>query len=505
MSSSNPAPLPSVSIVIPTVNNLELLIKCLRSVKALTYPSDKLEVLVVDNASTDGTPDSLGRAFPSVTCLSMETNTGFAPACNAGAARASGDYVAFLNDDAIPDTGWIEALLSGLDAGGEGAVCAASKILSADGEHTEYSGASSNLFGVGRPRPLWGWPDDEEPGRGSNVLFASGGAMLVHRRTFLDVGGFDPEYFAYFEDVDLGWRLWLLGHRVVYAPDAVVSHVGGATGRRSGMHKRQTLWECNSLATVLKNYEGGAMERVFSAGLMLLYKRALLAGGHAINRRDYSLTGPKDTNNANVEVLPRQSVAHLAAIDRFNTLLPHFMEMRRKVQARRTRSDAEILGLLGRLWEPQFAGEEYAWTSRQIANWLDALGLPGQYRPRVLIISSLEHMHEAASAAAHLAEHVRVALVTLSSTRSFQPAGAGSPFTQHNMPADNDGVHDLVNMADSIIAFGVPHAVLRDAGCRIALAGSVPESVPEGAGGYGFVAGGDMEALLTFCLGSKRL
>ena len=110
--------------------------------------------------------------------------------------------------------------------------------------------------------------------------------MLIHRDTFLEVGGFDPSFFAYFEDVDLGWRLWLLGYRVVYAPDAVVRHIGGATGRRSSEHRRYTLWECNTLATIIKNYEGGNMEKILTAALLLQYKRALLSTGDA-----YHLTG----------------------------------------------------------------------------------------------------------------------------------------------------------------------------------------------------------------------
>src|SRR5438270_9598734 len=124
--------------------------------------------------------------------------------------------------------------------------------------------------------------------------------MLIQRRTYLDVGGFDPYFFAYFEDVDLGWRLWALGYKVAYAPGAVVRHVGGATGSRAGAHRRYTLWESNSLATVLKNYESGHMERVLSAALILLYKRALLSAGGALDPLEYRLGGPVDTNTANV-------------------------------------------------------------------------------------------------------------------------------------------------------------------------------------------------------------
>lgn len=276
-SGTHGAPVRSVSIVVPTYDNLTLLAECLTSVGRLDYPRDHLEVIVLDNGSTDGTPEEISVIFPQVRILRMERNTGFAPACNQSALQATGDYVAFLNDDAVVDRGWLRGLFAGLDAGGGGAVSAGAHIRSRDGKEAEFSGATSNLFGVGRPRPVWGWPDAVSPPvKGSSILFASGGAMLIHRRTFLEVGGFDPQYFAYFEDVDLGWRLWALGHRVVYAPDAVTYHIGGATGSRSPEHRRYTLWECNSLATVLKNYESRNMERMLSTSLLLLYRRSTL-------------------------------------------------------------------------------------------------------------------------------------------------------------------------------------------------------------------------------------
>jgi GT2 family glycosyltransferase len=261
----------SVTIVIPTYNNARLLRENLLSLRDLEYPREHLRVVVVDNASRDNTPESIATANRALNIkhVRLDANTGFAPACNRGAREADTEWVAFLNDDAVADPNWLNAMFEvvggderpqTLDARGwtsgaptgdrqpavsdrQPVTCVASHIRSRDGSMAEYEGASSNLFGAGRPVSVWGWPDlPGPPGAGSPVLFASGGAMLIHRKTFLDVGGFDPEYFAYFEDVDLGWRLWVLGHRVVYAPDAVVRHIGGATGKRSPSHKRNTLW-----------------------------------------------------------------------------------------------------------------------------------------------------------------------------------------------------------------------------------------------------------------------
>jgi GT2 family glycosyltransferase len=494
-----------VSVVIPTHNNRALLRDCLRSVHALEYRGGKLEVTVVDNGSSDGTYRAVHAPEVGVRCVRLEHNTGFAAACNRGAAESNGDYVAFLNDDALAEPQWLDRLFEALDAGEEGTVCVASRILSRDGSEIEFNGASSNLFGVGRPRSAWGWPDaPQPPGKGSPLLFASGGAMLVHRRTFLDAGGFDPNFFAYFEDVDLGWRLWALGHRVVYAPDAVVRHTGGATGTRQPAHRRYTLWECNSLATVLKNYESGNMERLLSGALLLLYKRALLAAGDAFDRQDYALSGPKDNNAANIERLPLVSVAHLAAIDRFNMLLPRLMAERRRIQAARVRSDREILPLLGRLWEPQFAGSEYAAASRQVAAALDLYGLTAEILPNRVLVLAGPSEGEAARTATALGAEFLVALASIEAGATHGWS-AEVGYTRHRLAPGAPLVDALVHQADAVIVFpGAEAALPPGLSTPVALVGAEP--LAELAWAQRFDTA-ELEALKRFCRrpGAKRL
>src|SRR5689334_23428807 len=104
--------IPSISVVIPTHNNLSLLLECIESMRMQMYPQQKTQLVVVDNASTDRTRQILGERFPYVKLLSLDLNLGFAEACNRGAAAADGEYVAFLNNDAIAEPGWIEAMLA---------------------------------------------------------------------------------------------------------------------------------------------------------------------------------------------------------------------------------------------------------------------------------------------------------------------------------------------------------------------------------------------------------
>lgn len=444
-------PARKVSVVIPTLNNVRLLSQCLLALRQIVYPKEALELVVADNGSTDDTADVLKRRFPEVKRVNLGRNTGFAAACNRGAAEASGEYVAFLNDDAIAEPDWLKGLFAGLDAGGGGTVCAGSHIRSKDGSEIEFSGASANLFGVGRPRPAWGWADSPDlPGKGSPILFASGGAMLIHRQTYLDVGGFDPSFFAYFEDVDLGWRLWLLGYKVVYAPGSVVRHIGGATGTKFGAHKRYALWECNSLAVIAKNYESGNMEKILSAALLLLYKRTLFSSGSAFKREEYRLTAGRDTNETNVERLPKVSVAHLAAIDRFNRLLPHFMEERRIIQSRRVRADSEILPLLGRAYEPQFAGSEYAEVVRQLAAALDLYGLTEGSAPnRVLVLAAPGEAIEALRAASVIQQAALPAVVLVGAVNAETNPRGG--IIVHNLSDGDPALIGLIEQADALV------------------------------------------------------
>jgi GT2 family glycosyltransferase len=445
--------LPPISIVIPTYNNLSLLLECLDSVHKLDYPREQLEVIVVDNNSSDRTPELVGGRYPNVRVIRLDTNTGFAPACDRGALEAAGDYVAFLNNDAVVSPDWLTALLDALKAGEVDIVCAASRILSRDGEDTEYNGASSNLFGAGRPESVSGWPDlPAPPETGTPILFASGGAMLIRRDIFLEVGGFDPSYFAYFEDVDLGWRLWVLGYRVVYAPNAVVRHIGGATGKRAGMHRRYTLWESNALATIIKNYEEGNMQRILSAALMLEYKRALLAAGDSVDPADYLLMSPPDINASNLDRLPKVSVAHLAGVTRLNAMIPHIMQEHRRIQSLRKRPDSEILPLLGRAYEPQFAGTSYADAARALYSTLDLYSITAHGAPnRVLLVGTPDDLADLERIARGLKDHLLVAIALV------RHGGEDSLFTEqgytlHSLAPTSSQLTTLLNRSDAIIA-----------------------------------------------------
>jgi hypothetical protein len=113
--------------------------------------------------------------------------------------------------------------------------------------------------------------DQEKP-----LIFANGGTMLVHRQTFLDLGGFDEDYFAYYEDVDLGWRLWLAGHTITYAPKALVYHRHHGSWDTVSSAKKWLLAERNTLLTLIKNYDDDSLAHILPAALLLLLQRVYL-------------------------------------------------------------------------------------------------------------------------------------------------------------------------------------------------------------------------------------
>ncbi len=412
--------LPLISIVVPNMSGMEHLPECFASLAAADYPLDRQEWILSDNGSRDESLAFIRREYPRTRIVDNGGNIGFAGGCNAGARAATGEYVVFLNNDTRVHPGWLHGYLSALARDPE-AVCAASYMRSWDDTESDFNGATANLFGVGRQQAVVGWPDcPAGPGNGDPLLFACGGAMLIRRDVFLAAGGFDTSFFIYFEDVDLGWRLWVLGYRVVFAPHSVVYHKeGGTTGaKRAPSHRRYLLFEANTLSAVFKNYAGDTENRVLPAALLLEWQRALLAAGDAIDPQHYRLggtAGDADLANGHPAALPPMTVAHLLAMRRLDERLPHLVAERARIQAARRRPDSAILPLFQRPFQPQFAGAAYADAMRRIAAALDLYPLVAEAAPsRVLLLIPAAGPDQARAAAlqAILGDEFRVQTAT---------------------------------------------------------------------------------------------
>ncbi len=217
---------PDISVVMVTFNRWDLTRQALTLLAELTPPS--YEVVIVDNASTDGTADALG-AVEGALVLRNTRNLGFGPANNQGAAMARGRYLLLLNSDAWVRPGWLEPLVEVADAD-PGIAAVAPRLLYPDGRLQE---AGSIIWRDGRVRQ---YGDGDLPNRSQylfrrTVDYASAACLLVRRSAFVGVGGFDPRFAPmYYEDVDLCLALAAAGGRTVYQPRSVVEHVRGGSG-----------------------------------------------------------------------------------------------------------------------------------------------------------------------------------------------------------------------------------------------------------------------------------
>jgi len=233
---------PRASVIIPNWNGLRYLRPCLVSLQAQTYPS--FEVLVVDNASSDGSVEAVQREFAGVRTLALAHNGGYSGGCNAGVRQARGEIVVFLNNDIEAEPTWLEVLIDALDRHPEAGSAASRMMLYDQPTHIHSAGDLYGIDGIPESRGVWqpyGDPYDREC-----LVFGGCGGALAYRKSVLDeIGLFEEAFFMYCEDVDLNWRAQLAGYRCVYTPDAVVRHHLSATGGgklASYYVGRNTLW-----------------------------------------------------------------------------------------------------------------------------------------------------------------------------------------------------------------------------------------------------------------------
>jgi len=228
---------PKVSVIIVNWNGKVYLKDCLTSVLSQTYPN--YEVILVDNGSTDGSVSLIKESFPEIRLIRLDRNYGFAKANNIGIEEALEDklteYVALLNNDAYVDRRWLEELVTCAEKS-ENVGMVASKILFA-GLNTINS-VGTIVLKDGSAAHLGG----KETDRGQYDLIKEtfapcAAAALYARRMLEDIGSFDEDFFAYMEDVDLGWRARLAGWKCTLAPNARAYHKHSATSKKHSEFK----------------------------------------------------------------------------------------------------------------------------------------------------------------------------------------------------------------------------------------------------------------------------
>jgi len=271
------SPIQKVTVAILSWNGRQHLETCLTALAAQQDPGVAWEILVLDNGSTDGTAAWMRERWGGdrrVRLVESAVNLGFCGGNNRLAAEADGDAIALLNNDTRPEPGWLGSLVETLASAPADVAAVSGKIVDWNGERLDFGRGlmtfDGHAFQLDFRRPL---KKARVPGVGEELAFACGGNLLIRRASFLEAGGFDESYFAYLEDVDLGWRLWSGGERIVFAPGAVVHHRSSATSDLLGLYNRGFLFERNAYLTAYKNYEDGLWEKILPAVMLTLLSR----------------------------------------------------------------------------------------------------------------------------------------------------------------------------------------------------------------------------------------
>lgn len=296
---------PTVTIVVLSYNSREHLDACFSSLKKLDYSSEQLELLLVDNASTDGSADFVEQHFPTVQVLRNQENLGFDAGNNVGARHATGTWVAFLNPDMRVSPDWLVHMLEVALADVK-TVCVGSRLLSWDGKSIDFGGAAMNFYGHGMQEGF-GQRDLKNFAHEKDILFPCGGAFIIRKDIFMEVGGLDEDFFSFFEDVDLGWRLWVLGYQVRYAGRATVYHIHHGSWGKAPQSRRLALSERNALYTIFKNYDDQSLRQVWPASVMLLVRRAFTTSGLDADRYRISASLPQLIHKKWTKANPRAS------------------------------------------------------------------------------------------------------------------------------------------------------------------------------------------------------
>ena len=441
-----------VSVVLVNYKGVDDTLTAISHLRNVDWP--ELEIVVVDNASGDGSAERLAAEADGIVLVRSKENLGFAGGCNLGVRSSSGEIVGFLNNDARPDPQWVQAAMARF-ADGPRVAAVASKVLDWEGEHVDYVGAGLTWFGMGYKPLTTDAVSKDEPGP-HDVLFGTGSAMFVRRSVFDELGGFDERYFMFFEDVDFGWRLNLKGLRYVYEPQSVAFHKHHASMKEFGQFKEQYLLERNALYTLYKNLGDEALASALPAAMALAVRRSVSRA----EADSESLDLRRASGESESESVAKDLLAGPYAIDQFTANLDSLRRSRAKIQSERVVSDERLRPLFG-------DQDVVASRDRSVVDGYHALVdafpvLGGESATRVLIVTGDpigKKMAGPAIRAWAMAEALsRDNVVTLVSLSGVEPMSA--PFTlAHVRPGDDRAMSRFEKDTDVIVFQGLAMAL----------------------------------------------
>lgn len=266
-------------IIILNWNGLEFLKMFLGTV--IRYSTDKETVIcVADNGSTDGSPEWISDNFKEVKLIRFDKNNGFAGGYNLAIGQLEARYIVLINSDIEVTKGWLSPLVNFMDENPDVASCQPKILSYKRKDHFEYAGAAGGFI------DRYGYPfcrgrifDKVEKDNGQydssiNIFWSSGACMIVRSDAWKKCGGFDPDFFAHMEEIDLCWRFNKAGYRVCYLPESTVYHIGGGSLPYDSPFKTYLNFR-NSLYLLYKNLPDNKLRSI-------LFKRKLLDGLAAI-------------------------------------------------------------------------------------------------------------------------------------------------------------------------------------------------------------------------------
>lgn len=359
--------IPDVSVVIVNFNGKKHLEELIPTLLEQNIPRSRFEIVLVDNGSSDDSLSYVSSKFRDIRLVPLIKNFGFATANWEGIKASAGKYIALVNNDCRVEPNWLEEFLKNSE---ENTVLSG-KILSWDGKKFDFVGGILTFDGHAF-QDKQGFPIDSLYYLKRGFLpFPCGGNCFFERKIFLKTGGFDSDFFAYLEDVDWGWRLWLSGYRVKFVPEATVYHKGSATGLELGMFKRAYLFERNAFLVFFKNMEETLLKELLPAVLLTLQHRIYYLikedkGFGTIQLDPYKNPKKREiiqSNNAHI-------INHLRAFYSLQENLYGLYKKRKEVQKVRVFSDFEYFKLFPLHIIPTYLGDEILFTNPLFLNIL---------------------------------------------------------------------------------------------------------------------------------------
>jgi GT2 family glycosyltransferase/glycosyltransferase involved in cell wall biosynthesis len=374
--------LPKVSVVLVNFRGIDDTLNAIESIRETHYPKDQLELVVVDNASGDNSLDKLNSLGNQIVLIESPENLGFSGGVNLGVSKSSGEIIGLLNNDARCDVNWISSAVETF-AEDKDIASVASKVLTWDGSAVDFVDGSLTWYGMGYKREALK-PTEEIIDFRREVLFGTGSAVFFKKDIFLEVGGFDDHFFMFYEDVDLGWRLNLLGYKVIYEPKSIAFHKHHASIGKFGKYHENFLLERNALMSVYKNYEAASLDRVLPAAMALTVRRSITRGELNPDLLDIKNSKKSDSDDVTIK---KDALTGLLAIDSLVEHLPSLTESRNKIQATRKRSDGEMVALFRQALEPAYPWPRYLEGYQKLMDVFNIESSFGRERKRVLVVT----------------------------------------------------------------------------------------------------------------------